>query len=138
MSVGGDSIGGTISVDSPPPEFAASSKTLALRGQAGTSYRSKGTGYGAVLQFAIAGESMSMTYNGSISSADNYTAKGTSSPREPAVDRGWLDGNEVGSSRYEAQNHVLAFALRQGRHLVDLKLGLQIIPYQGFPISAWT
>jgi iron complex outermembrane recepter protein len=134
VSMGGDSIGGTIAVDSPRSEFASPGRNLLLSGRAVTSYRGKGNGYGSILQFTMAGQSMSMTYNGSFSQADNYTASRDFKPAGvAATGRGWLGGNEVGSSRYEAQNHALGFALRQGNHLVDLKLGLQFIPYQGFP-----
>lgn len=134
VSMGGDSIGGTIAVDSPRAEFASAGRDLVVSGRAGTSYRGKGNGYGSNLQFTVAGESLSMTYNGSFSRADNYKASQDFKPAgASAVGRGWLGGNEVGSSRYESQNHALGFALRHGNHLVDLKLGLQFIPYQGFP-----
>jgi iron complex outermembrane recepter protein len=134
VSVGGDSIGGTILLASPRPVFASSSQHLALSGQAVTSYRGQGNGYGGVLQFAMAGESLSLTYNGSLSRADNYTASQDFKVGvNAAVDRGWLSGSQIGSSRYESQNHALGFAMRQGEHLLDLNLGLQFIPYQGFP-----
>ncbi len=116
VSVGGDSIGGTILVESPRPEFVAPAQHLSLNARAQTSYRGKGNGYGSVLQFTMAGESLSMTYNGSFSAADNYKASQDFKPAgDAAVGRGWLGGDEVGSSRYEAQNHVLGFALRRGR-----------------------
>jgi iron complex outermembrane recepter protein len=134
VSVGGDSIGGTISVDSPRPEFATTGQHLLLKGRATTSYRGKGDGYGTSLQFVVGGESLTMTYNGSFSRAENYRASQDFKPAgNSAAGRGSLDGNEVGSSRYESQNHALGFALRRNGHLVDLRLGLQNIPYQGFP-----
>ena len=134
VSVGGDSIGGTISVDSPRPEFASTGQRLLLKGRATTSYRGKGDGYGTSLQFLVAGESLTMMYNGSFSRAGNYRAGRDFKPAgNSAVGRDPLDGNEVGSSRYESQNHALGLALRRSHHLVDLRLGLQNIPYQGFP-----
>ena len=134
VSMGGDSIGGTISVSSPKPEIAAAGKGRVLDGQAGTFYRSNGTGTGANLAFTIGSESLTMTYNGSISRSDNYTAAAAFRAAGPAaVGQGWLAGNEVGSSRYESQNHALRFALRGKNHLVEFGLGLQNIPYQGFP-----
>jgi iron complex outermembrane recepter protein len=134
VSMGGDSIGGTISVDSPQSEFAAGGRHVAIKGQARTYYRSNGDGYGANLQLMLSGKSLSMDYNGSLSHADNYTSGGNFKPEGlAAIDRGWLSGNEVGSSRYESQNHSLRFALRSKNHLVELTLGLQHIPYQGFP-----
>ena len=134
VSVGGDSIGGTISVTSPAPEFALAGQGQLLRGQAGSFYRSNGTGYGANLGFMIAGESLSMTYNGSVSRSGNYSsAKDFKAAGLAAVDKGYLAGDVVGSSRYESQNHALGLALRHKNHLVELKLDLQNIPYQGFP-----
>ena len=67
-----------------------------------------------ILQATFAGESLSMTYNGSISHSDNYQAARTSSlqGRLRSIAAGW-PANEVGSSRYESQNHALGFALRQ-------------------------
>ena len=47
--------------------------------------------------------------------------------------RDWLSGDEVGSSAYETQNHKLGMAMKFGDQLVDLTLGYQHIPYQGFP-----
>lgn len=134
VSVGGDSIGGTIAVDSPLSEFAAAGRPLSLKGRATTSYRGKGRGYGSSLQFLVAGESLSLRYNGSISHADNYTASSDfKAAGFAATGRGWLAGNEVGSSRYESQNHDLGLSMRRGKHLADLNVGLQYIPYQGFP-----
>ncbi len=34
---------------------------------------------------------------------------------------------------YKSTNQSLRFALRNENHLVELKLGMQDIPYQGFP-----
>lgn len=134
VSVGGDSIGGTIAVDSPASEFADAGQGPLLRGQAGTFFRSNGSGKGANLGFMIAGKNLDMTYNGSFSSSgDYYSAKNFKAAGPAAVGQGWLAGNAVGSSRYAAQNHALGFALRHDNHLVDLKVNFQNIPYQGFP-----
>jgi iron complex outermembrane receptor protein len=133
-SVGGDSIGGTISVDSPEPEFGTTGQAPLLRGQAGTFFRSNGSGKGATLGFMIAGKNLAMTYNGSFSSSGDYhSAKDFKAAGLAAVGQGWLGGNEVGSSRYASQNHALGFAWRHDNHLVEFKLNFQNIPYQGFP-----
>jgi iron complex outermembrane recepter protein len=134
VSMGGDSIGGTISVDSPPARFAGAGHGLLLDGQAGTYYRSNGDGYGANLGMTIAGEKLSLTYSGSLTHSDNYkSSKDFKAGGLAAIDRGLLAGNEVGSSRYESQNHALGFALRHNNHLMELMIGLQHIPHQGFP-----
>jgi iron complex outermembrane recepter protein len=134
VSMGGDSIGGTIAVNSPAPEFGSTDQSPLTKAQVGTFYRSNGNAYGGNLRTMFASDTLNMTYNGSISRSDNYkAAKDFRAAGPAAIDRGWLAGNEVGSSRYESQNHALGFALRHKNHLVELKLGLQHIPYQGFP-----
>ena len=134
VSVGGDSIGGTIQVNSPEPEFAVAGQGTLLKGQAGGFYRSNGDAQGGNISATIAGEKLSMTYNGSTAESGNYEAGGDFKAAGPAATgRGWLAGDEVGSTRYKSENQSLGFALRQENHLVELKLGLQHIPYQGFP-----
>jgi len=134
VSVGGDSIAGTIQVDSTAPEFAEPGEGVLARGQVGAFYRSNGNAEGAQLSAATAGEHLSIRYAGSYAKSDNYHAAEDFKPAgKAASDRGWLEGDEIGSSRYEAWNHDLGIALRTAGHLVDLKLGLQDILYQGFP-----
>ncbi|NJD67363.1 MAG: TonB-dependent receptor [candidate division NC10 bacterium] len=136
VSVGGDSIGGTILLDSPMPIFAAPGETYRLSGHLSSFYRSNNKARGGDYSASFATEIFSATYSGSVVHADNYTASGTFKPAGPAaVDKpgNILDGDEVGSSSYKAENHNLAFALRQANHLFEVKLGYQYIPEQGFP-----
>ena len=142
VSSGGDSIGGTILVDSPDPVFARAGQGTLLKGEAGTFYRSNGNAAGANLSATAAGENLSVTYSGSTTQSDNYTAGGDFKPAGPAFIKTtqslfesttWLDADEVGSTMYQSSNQSLGFALRHDNHLVDLKLGYQHIPYQGFP-----
>ena len=135
VSVGGDSIGGTIQVNSTAPEFAANGETL-LKGQLGAFYRSNGNAQGGNLSATIAGEQVSVTYNGSTTESGDYKAAhdfkaaGLAAPDRTT---NWLAGDVVGSSMYKSVNHALGVALRHENHLFELKLGLQDIPYQGFP-----
>ncbi|BCK86900.1 hypothetical protein MIZ01_0666 [Sideroxyarcus emersonii] len=134
VSAGGDSIGGTILVDSQAPEFARDGQGTLLKGQAGVLYRSNGNARGANVTATTASENLSMMYSGSTVKAANYTAaQDFKAAGLAATGRGWLAGNEVGSSMYEAINQSIGVAMRQANHLVELKLGLQDIPYQGFP-----
>jgi iron complex outermembrane receptor protein len=134
VSLGGDSIGGTIIVNSAAPTFAQAGQGILLTGQATTFYRSNNAARGANLSATVAGESLSVRYTGSTVSANNIRAADNFKPAGlAATDRGWLAGDEVGSSAYRADNHALAFGLRHENHLFDLKLGVQNIPYQGFP-----
>ena len=136
VSVGGDSIGATIQADSPAPEFAAPGQGRLLKGQAGTFYRSNGNGMGANLSATYATEQMSLRYDGSTAQSDNYKAARDFKAAGPAAANKptqWLGGNEVGSSSYKTRNHSLAYALRSDEHLVEMRLGLQDIPYQNYP-----
>jgi iron complex outermembrane recepter protein len=134
VSVGGDSIGGTIVVDSAPPQFAKAGQGNLIEGQATTFYRSNNNAQGVNLSTTVAGESLTVRYTGSSVSANNYTAGANfKAAGLAATGRGWLAGDEVGSSSYKSQNHALAFGLRHENQLFELKLGLQNIPQQGFP-----
>lgn len=136
VSVGGDSIGATIQVDSPAPEFAAPGQGRLLQGQAGTFYRSNGHGTGANLSASYATEQMNLRYDGSTAQSDNYHAARAFKPAGSAASDKpdqWLGGDEVGSSSYQTRNHAIGLALRGDAHLVELKLGLQNIPYQNYP-----
>jgi iron complex outermembrane receptor protein len=144
VSVGGDSIGGTIQVNSPAPEFAAAGQGTLLKGQAGGFYRSNGNAKGGNVAATIASEKLSMTYSGSTAESGNYKAAGDFRPAGPAATGPtgagptaatipWLAGDEVGSSSYKSENQTLGFALQHENHLVELKFGFQHIPYQGFP-----
>ncbi len=134
VSLGGDSIGGTILVDSPDPEFARPGDGNLLKGEVGAFYRSNGDATGANLSATFANESLSVSYRGSTAKADNYEAGGDfKAAGLAAAGRGWLDGDEVGSSAYETSNQSLAMGYRHENHLVELKLGVQDIPEQGWP-----
>ncbi|MDP2231081.1 TonB-dependent receptor [Methylotenera sp.] len=141
VSVGGDSIAGTIIVNSAAPEFAKDGQDLLIKAQIGTFYRSNNDARGVNLSTSVANDKVYMRYTGSTVEANNYTAGGDFKPAglaavnasaDRAKDRGYLAGDEVGSSYYKSHNHALAFGVKLDNHLVELKLGLQDIPYQGF------
>lgn len=134
VSVGGDSIGGTILVDSPAPEFSQPGQPVLRKGEAGVFYRSNGGAYGGNLAATVASETVSVSYRASSVQSDNYKAGDSFKPAGlAAAGRGWLDGDEVGSSRYKSINQSVAFGMRRDNHIVELKLGVQDIPYQGYP-----
>ena len=136
VSVGGDSIGATVQVEAAAPEFAAPGAGTLLKGEAGTFYRSNGNGVGANLSATYATEQMSLRYDGAMAQSDNYQsakdfkAAGAAANNKPTH---WLGGDEVGSTSYQTRNHALGFALRGDAHLLELKLGVQDIPYQNYP-----
>jgi iron complex outermembrane recepter protein len=133
VSLGGDSIAGTIQVSSETPEFAETGQDLLVKGQINTFYRSNNDARGVNLSASVANENVYMRYTGSTVEANNYKAGDNfKAAAQAAVLRSWLDGDEVGSTAYKSRNHAIAFGLQHDNHLFEFKLGLQDIPYQGF------
>lgn len=134
VSVGGDSIAGTIVVNSPAPLFARPGEGTLASGRAGAFYRSNGAAWGANLSATLANEMFALSYSGSIAQAGNYTAGGSFKPAAQSEgSTAWLAADEVGSSQYKSENQLLGLALRQANQLFELKIAYQHIPYQGFP-----
>ncbi|HEY0720988.1 MAG TPA: TonB-dependent receptor [Gammaproteobacteria bacterium] len=135
VSLGGDSIGSTIQVESPAPPFAKAGEGVLHEGEVGAFYRSNGEARGGNLAATLASESLSLSYRGSTAEANDYKAGGdfkTDSYVNDVGDR-VLESDEVGSTMYKTTNQSLALGMRQENHLVELKLGKQDIPYQGYP-----
>jgi len=134
VSVGGDSIGGTIQVKSAPPEFAESEEETLRNTQASVFYRSNGNGYGGNVSGSLATESMRLTYSGANARADNYSAgkdfkpAGSGTPGSP-----WLSGKEVASTAYQSLNQDFGFALKRDKHVLQLNIGMQHLAFEGFP-----
>ena len=134
VSMGGDSIGGTILVESEKPAFAKPGEGTLLKGQLGSFYRSNGNAVGGNVSATAATETASVSYNGStVKATNNYKAGADfKAAGLAAADRGWLAADEVGSTKYESTNHALAVGLLKDNHMVDLKVGIQDIPNQGW------
>lgn len=118
VSLGGDHIGGTISVDYAAPVFADTGKTL-LSGEASGFYRSNGNGFGGALILNAATDTVSISYKGSFTQAQNYTAGGNL--------------GEVRSTEFAKSDHMLSLALQADTGLFELDAGYQNSPYEGFP-----
>ena len=134
VSLGGDSLGGTITVESAAAKFAESKDEILSEGSAGVFYRSNGNAYGANVSALLAGENISFRYVGSTTQADNYSAADDFKLAGlAAAGREYLDSDEVGSSYFKSTNQSLGLALRHENHLFELTYGQQDIPRQGFP-----
>ncbi|MCX4189895.1 TonB-dependent receptor [Methylophaga sp. OBS3] len=135
VSLGGDSIGGTIIANSAKPEFANSPDEVIQKGEISTYYRSNGDARGGSLSASIANDRFSFRYDGSTSKANNYDAGDSfKAAGNDAVDRGALDADEVGSTAYETRNHAVDLAYKlTDKQLLQLKLAHQDIPYQAWP-----
>jgi iron complex outermembrane receptor protein len=134
VSVGGDSIGGTIAVETLAPEFAAPGEDPAWEGELGTFYRSNNAAVGGNASAGYATQTASIRYDGSWSRADNYTAGGDFKTDTATGRPGHtLPLDEVGSSAYETRNHTLGMALKRGSNLFDVEIGYQDMPEQLYP-----
>ena len=134
VSVGGDSIGGSIVAETRAPEFAAPGQGLLTKGEIGTFFRSNNNALGGNIGATTATENFSVSYTGAYSKADNYTAGGNFKTSTATGRLGHtLALDEVGSTAYESQTHTLGFALRGGNHLFEAKFGYQDVPEQLYP-----
>ncbi len=132
VSLGGDSIGSTIIVNSKDPEFSDNDQLL-KKGLIGTSYRSNGNVFSGNVSTTFANKSFSFNYTGSTTKAENYIAGDDfKAAGLAAAGREWLAADEVGSSQYKSTNHALTLAFKHDNHVVDFKIGIQDIPYQAW------
>jgi iron complex outermembrane receptor protein len=134
VSVGGDSIGGTIIAETNAPEFAAPGEQRLTKGELGAFYRSNNDAYGGNASATYATENVSISYNGSWSQADNYSAADDFKDSEATGRLGHtLPLDEVGSTAYKTRNHTLGLAVKAGSDLFELEFGYQDVPKQLYP-----
>jgi iron complex outermembrane receptor protein len=117
VSRGGDSIGGTVAVDSAPPEFSSGSEPQ-IHGNIEAFHRTNGVANGGSASLSFATKTFQIVYTGSYVNANDYK-----------------DGSGVlvASTFYEAQNNSLQASARAGNNLFTIGIGYQFIPQQGFP-----
>ena len=117
VSRGGDSIGGTVSVDSHQPVFARPGEGLLSEGASSGFYRSNGENYGGSFSEWVAGRNLGIGYSGSWAANSDYTDGG---------------GHKVTSTYVQSTDHSVTLAARGARNLVVLEAGLHHTPYEGF------
>jgi len=133
VSAGGDSIGGSILVESSAPVFAEPGKHLA-QGKVGAFYRSNGDGWGGSLAGTYATDNLSLGYTGSYAQSDNYDAGGDFKDYSFTGRAGHsLPLDEVGSTAFQAGNQAVEIGWQGGGNLVDFTYGYQHIPYESYP-----
>ncbi len=118
VSAGGDSIGGTITVDPAEPMFADPGEGYAAHGSATTFFRSIDRQVGVNGNAAAATENVSLGYDGSWTRA-----------RESHDGA----GERILNSQFETQSHNVAFAARNDGNELTVRAGHQMTPYEGFP-----
>jgi iron complex outermembrane receptor protein len=116
VSMGGDSIAGTITVSTPGPVFAEPGKTRTA-GSVSAFYRSVNNGSSLSATAAVASDSVSVAYSAMQDQADSYKDG---------------HGKLVRDTLYKSLNQQLAVATRRGDDLLVVKAGVQSIPYEGF------
>lgn len=133
VSVGGNSIGGTIVVETGDPIFAEDCE-IVTSGEVGAFYRSNGDAYGANVSATAANDKFSITYKGSYDTADNYDAGGDFKSYTDASGSGQnLAKDEVGSTAFESQNQSLDVAYKNGDHLLQGTYLWQRVPEELYP-----
>jgi len=117
VSSGGDSLGGTITVDSAEPEFAATGQRIAMHGGVTAFHRTNGVVSGGDASLTVATQNLSARYTGTyVNSADYKSGAGV----------------RVISTLYKSRTYNAQLAARRGNNLLTLGLGYQDIPEQGF------
>jgi iron complex outermembrane receptor protein len=116
VSMGGDSIAGTITVSSPAPVFAAPGNILSS-GSVSAFYRSVNRGTSLAANAAVASDALSLGYSASRDQASSYKDG---------------HGNLVRDTLYRSVNQQFTVATRHDDSQLVVKAGLQSIPYQGF------
>ena len=133
VSVGGDSIGGSILVESAAPAFAEPGAQL-TSGSAGAFYRSNGNGWGGNLSGTYATDRVSLNYTGAYAQSDNYRAGGDFKDDSFTGRLGHTLGlDEVGSTAYETTNQSVNLAWQDAGHLLDFSYAYQHIPDELYP-----
>jgi len=117
VSLGGDSLGGTIAIDSRPPALASSAERLHMEGASKSFYRSNGRNFGGSLNEWIAGRNFGMGYSGSWTTNSDYTDG---------------SGHRVTSTYAQTADHKVTLAVQGAGNLVVLEASQHHTPYEGF------
>ena len=117
VSLGGDSLGGTISVESPTPVFAEHGSRLREEGTLTGYYRSNGDNWGGSLSEGIAGEHFSLRYVGAFTTTEDYTDGA---------------GRKITSTYAQSTDHALTLAAQSGRNFFEATGSYHHVPFEGF------
>lgn len=118
VSMGGDSIAGTITVDSARPVYAGSADAWLYQGSFSTVYRSNNNGLSTALSATAASDNLSLNFTSTMDRAQSYE-----------------DGNgrKVRSTQFERHIHALTVGAKGENEEFVLRLSHQEVPHQGFP-----
>jgi iron complex outermembrane receptor protein len=117
VSMGGDSIAGTISAESPEPVFAKPGENIYANGYDSGFFRSNGESYGGSISQWIAGHNLGAGYSGSWVNGKDY--------RDGS-------GHKVTSTYAQTTAHAVTLAAQGAGNLFVVQAGLHHTPYEGF------
>ena len=117
VSKGGDSIAGTIEVQTAAPVFAGAGQVLA-QGSLSTFFKSVNRSISLGGNGVIANDTFSLSYAGSGTDAHDYKDG---------------NGDRIAASSYKGQNHTVKIATQGDHSLAELEVGGQVVPIEGFP-----
>lgn len=133
VSQGGDNIGGVISIKSNDIEFSENAITI-IHGKLQTFFKSNNDAAGLNLSLSRANQDTALKYFGSFVEASNsFAGSSFKNAGLAASDRGYLAGDEIGSTRFKNQNHKFTIAKKDQNHFYEATLSYQDSPYQSFP-----
>lgn len=117
VSMGGDSIAGTIAVESQKPSYSTSEE-LIIQGTIGAHYETNGQHHGEFLNATIASDNLSLGYSGSLDRSATYRDG---------------EGEKVLDTLYRSESHALTLGAKGENQELVIKVTHQEVPYQGFP-----
>lgn len=117
VSQGGDSIGGSIIVNSKELVFAESDDVLRQNLNLKTFFKSNNENQGASLNYEIASRKTYFSYFGFDERANNYRAG---------------NGKRLKSTLYNQNNQSMTLGREMGEGVLSLKITRAVVPYQGF------
>jgi iron complex outermembrane receptor protein len=117
VSMGGDSLGGTIAIDEPPPVFASAQENAFERGSATGFYRSNGEFYGGSATEWAATRHLAMGYTGTWSTNGDYTDG---------------SGHKVTSTYAQSTEHTLTLVAQNASSFYTVEGSYVHTPYEGF------
>ncbi|MBV1774257.1 TonB-dependent receptor [Burkholderiaceae bacterium DAT-1] len=116
VSMGGDAIGGVVSVETLAPVFAQRGLTTSQT-IIGLAHHSVDHGHSETIHTSLANDHVSLSYAGSHHEASSY--------KDGA-------GNKVLDTLFESTNQQLVLGVRDDNFTYTIRAGDQHIPYQGF------
>jgi len=134
VSIGGDSIGGSIQVEAKAPEFAEPGQGLRSEGRWTGFMRSNGQARGQALSALLATDTLHLDLSASTAWQRNLHAARAFKPAVPGSETGpVIPGDEIASSAYQTRNESLRLAWRAEQHLLQFSAGHQRMGFEGFP-----